>query len=73
MMRSNGQAEQSDRYRHVVRELLEAQRRSLIELARQGKIDNTVMRRVLRLLDLETEEISLLESAGHAEIEESQP
>jgi CPA1 family monovalent cation:H+ antiporter len=64
-------AELSDLYRHVTTELLDAQRRSLIELTRNGKIDNTVMRRILRVLDLETEQIALLESTRHADIDES--
>jgi Na+/H+ antiporter len=63
-------AQQSDLYRHVTRELLEAQRQSLIDLTQHGKIDNTVMRRTLRLLDLESEQIAMLESTGHADIDE---
>ena len=63
-------AQQSDLYRHVTRELLEAQRQSLIDLTQNGKIDNTVMRRTLRLLDLESEQIAMLESTGHADIDE---
>jgi Na+/H+ antiporter len=69
--RDGGAAEQSGLYRHVMRELLEAQRQSLVDLARSGKIDNTVMRRILRLLDLEVEEIAMLESTGHADVEQS--
>jgi len=37
----------------------------LIKLRDQGKIDHTVMRRIQRLLDLETEHIQLLGTAGH--------
>jgi CPA1 family monovalent cation:H+ antiporter len=64
-------AEASDRYRHLMRELLETQRQSLIGLTKKGEIDNTVMRRILRLLDLEVEEIAMLESTRHADIDES--
>ncbi len=63
-------AEQSELYRRLTRELLEAQRQSLNNLVRSGKIDNTVMRRILRLLDLESEEIAILESTGRADVEE---
>jgi CPA1 family monovalent cation:H+ antiporter len=63
-------ARQSDLYRHLSRDLLDSQRQSLIRLRRDGKVDNTVMRRIQRLLDLESEEIDMLESAGHADIEE---
>ena len=63
-------AERSELYRHLSRELLEAQRQSLGNLAKSGKIDNTVMRRILRLLDLETEEIAILESTVRPDIEE---
>ena len=51
-------------------ELLDAQRAALIRLRSEGRIDNTVMRRVQRLLDLQSEEADLLESTGHADIEE---
>jgi Na+/H+ antiporter len=64
-------AKESDLYRHVTLQLLDAQRQSLIDLVHSRKIDNTVMRRILRLLDLETEEIEMLESARHADIGES--
>ena len=57
-------------YRELERELIGAQRRELIALRDQGKIDNTVMRRIQRLLDLETAEVELLGSAGHSDIEE---
>lgn len=68
---SDGQAAQeSDQYRHLTRDLVQAQRESLLLLRRQGKVDNTVLRRVQRLLDLEDEEIDLLETAGHADIED---
>jgi CPA1 family monovalent cation:H+ antiporter len=68
--RDGAAAQQSDLYRHLTRELLDAQRKSLSDLTRSRKIDNTVMRRIQHLLDLETEEIALLEETGHADIEE---
>jgi monovalent cation/hydrogen antiporter len=58
----------SDQYRHLTRDLLDVQRTALLELRRKGKVDNTVLRRIIRLLDLEYEEIDLLEVAGHADI-----
>jgi len=60
---------EADLYRHVLRELLDVQRNALIELRNKGKVDNTVMRRIQRLLDLEVEEIDLVESTGHAEVD----
>ena len=57
-------------YRALESGLIGAQRAALIELRDQGKIDNTVLRRIQRLLDLESEELDLLDSAGHAEVEE---
>lgn len=59
-------AKASDLYRHLSSKLLDAQRAELMDLMKKGKIDNTVMRRVLRLLDFEAEEIAILESTGHA-------
>ena len=58
------------RYRELENTLIGAQRAELIKLRDHGKIDNTVLRRIQRLLDLESEEIDLLDSAGHAEVEE---
>ena len=50
--------------------VIEAERTRLIELRRLGKIDNTVLRQVQRLLDLETLEVEMLGSTGHSELEE---
>jgi CPA1 family monovalent cation:H+ antiporter len=50
--------------------LVEAQRKKLIELRELGKIDNTVLRRLQRVLDLQAIEVQLLETAGHSDIEE---
>lgn len=60
----------STQYRDVLRAMLGAQRESLIGLRNAGEIDNTVMRRVERLLDLEAEELDLLESTGQADVAE---
>jgi monovalent cation/hydrogen antiporter len=59
-------------YRELERDLIEAQRKAVIALRDQGKIDNTVMRRIQRLLDLETAEIELLGTTGHPDIEEAE-
>ena len=40
-------------YQRLQRELLEAERQALLELQRSGRIDNEVLRRVVRDLDLE--------------------
>jgi Na+/H+ antiporter len=57
-------------YRHVECDLLDAQRKEIIRLRDAGEIDNTVMRRIQQLLDLETASTELLRSTGHSEIEE---
>jgi monovalent cation/hydrogen antiporter len=57
-------------FRQVQRELIDAQRAKLIELRNEGKIDNTVLRRLQRLFDLECVEVELLRSTGHSDIEE---
>ena len=51
-------------------DLLDAQRRRLIELRDIGSIDNTVLRRVQRVLDLQTIEAQLLGATGQEAIEE---
>jgi hypothetical protein len=57
-------------YRKAMLEATDAQRQELIRLRDEGKIDNTVLRRFQRLLDLESEEIQLLgTSAGHSDVE----
>jgi len=62
-------AKASDLYRHLTQDLLKAQRDALLDLMKQRRIDNTVMRRVLRLLDYEYEEVAILESTGHADVD----
>jgi CPA1 family monovalent cation:H+ antiporter len=63
-------AELTGLYRKAQCELLDIQRSRLIELRDTGKIDNTVLRRVQRVLDLQTLEAQLLSSTGHESIEE---
>jgi CPA1 family monovalent cation:H+ antiporter len=60
-------ARHSSEFRRLERELIEAQRDALIRLRDQGKVDNTVMRKIQRLLDLQVEEMDLLETTGHAD------
>ncbi len=57
-------------YREVECQLLDIQRQTLIKLRNNGKIDNTVMRRIQHLLDLETSSVQLLGTTGHATIED---
>jgi CPA1 family monovalent cation:H+ antiporter len=57
-------------FRDAQRELVAVQRKRLIELRDGGKIDNTVLRRVQRVLDLQAIEMQLLESTGHSDLEE---
>jgi CPA1 family monovalent cation:H+ antiporter len=45
--------ERSQNYQRLRRELLEAERNAVVELRRQGRINDTVMNRVQRDLDLE--------------------
>lgn len=49
------------RHRSLHLEILEAQRRRLIELRDRRTIDNTIVRRVQRVLDLQTIEMELLD------------
>jgi monovalent cation/hydrogen antiporter len=57
-------------YRQTQCDLLDIQRARLIQLRDEGKIDNTVLRRVQRVLDLQTVEMQLLGVTGHSELEE---
>ncbi len=57
-------------YRSTECDLLDIQRKELIRLRNDGSIDNTVMRRIQRLLDLETAQVQLLGDTGHHEIED---
>ena len=51
-------------FRQTRRLLIEAQRAKLNELRKQGKIDNTVQRRLTRVFDLQTIEVKLLENTA---------
>ncbi len=68
--REDGAAHLTAAYRKTELELLDVQRKKLIGLREDGKIDNTVLRRIQRLLDLETIETQLLGTTGHSNIEE---
>ncbi len=57
-------------YRKTECELLETQRKALIALRNDGKIDNTVMRRIQRLLDLEVTSIQLLGATGQSSLDD---
>jgi CPA1 family monovalent cation:H+ antiporter len=65
----DGAARDASRFRELETELIDAQRAALIELLREGTVDNTVMRRVQRLLDLQQEEMELLAATGHSDME----
>ena len=67
---SAGAARTTAQFRAAQRTIVEAQREKLIELRTKGKIDNTVLRRLQRALDLQALEVQLLETAGHSDIEE---
>jgi monovalent cation/hydrogen antiporter len=54
-----GYEERSLAYQRVIRELLEAQRRAIIQLRNQGAISNDVMHRVERDLDLEDSRLEI--------------
>lgn len=51
-------------YRSTQCDLLEVQRKELLRLRDEGEIDNTVMRRIQRVLDLQTAEVEILGSSG---------
>jgi hypothetical protein len=51
--------ERSLNYQRLRRELLDAERRAVLELRRSGRIDDEIMRRVVRDLDLEEERLDL--------------
>jgi monovalent cation/hydrogen antiporter len=50
--------------------IVDARRDKLLELRAKGKIDNTVFRRLQRVLDLQDLEVDLIETAGHSDLEE---
>jgi monovalent cation/hydrogen antiporter len=68
--RKSGVARTTAAFREAQRVVVDAQRQKLIELRERGKIDNTVLRRLQRVLDLQYLEVQLLATAGHSDIEE---
>jgi CPA1 family monovalent cation:H+ antiporter len=56
---SDGYEERSEAYQRLVRELLEAQRATLIALRDSGKINDEIMRRIERELDLEDSRLEI--------------
>lgn len=62
--------QQTSQFRQAQLELLETQRKALIQLRDERKIDNTVLRRVQRVLDLQTIEVQILGATGHSDVED---
>lgn len=62
-------ARRTAQFREAQRVIVAAQREKLIELRVKGKIDNTVFRRLQRVLDLQELEVQLLDSVGHTDLE----
>ncbi len=56
---SDGIEERSENYQRLVREVLDAQRARLIELRNEGRINDDVMRRIERELDLEDSRLEI--------------
>jgi Na+/H+ antiporter len=56
-------------YREIQCTLLEVQRKELVRLREVGTIDNTVMRRLQRVLDLQTAEVEILGTTGLPDLE----
>ncbi len=57
-------------FRRAQQEIIVAERAKLIALRDQGEIDNTVLRRLQRVFDLESVELQVLDTTGHMELEE---
>jgi CPA1 family monovalent cation:H+ antiporter len=55
----DGYEDRSDAYQRMVREVLEAQRRAVVELRNEGVISNDVMHRIERELDLEDQRLEI--------------
>lgn len=66
---NDGLARAKARLRKIERELIDLERRELIRLRSSGEIDNTVLRRVERLLDLETAGVEILDRTGQPDVE----
>jgi CPA1 family monovalent cation:H+ antiporter len=63
-------ARRTAEYRELQTLIVQAQRKKLLELRAKGKVDNTVFRRLQRVLDLRDLEVELSETAGHSDLEE---
>jgi monovalent cation/hydrogen antiporter len=68
--RTTRAAQTTAAFRQVQRELVAAERAKLIQLRASGKIDNTVLRRLQRVFDLEALETEALDSTGHSDLEQ---
>lgn len=62
--------EKTAAFREAQREIIDAQRARLVELRNSGEIDNTVLRQLQRLLDLQWVEVDVLGATGHPDVEE---
>jgi CPA1 family monovalent cation:H+ antiporter len=63
-------ARRTAEYRELQTLIVQAQRKKLLELRAKGKVDNTVFRRLQRVLDLRDLEVELSATAGHSDLEE---
>jgi CPA1 family monovalent cation:H+ antiporter len=59
-------------YRKTQCDLLEIQRKELVRLREEGAIDNTVLRRIQRVLDLQTTEVEILGASGGADLQDEE-
>jgi len=57
----------------VERQMIDAERKELVALRNRGTIDNTIMRRVQMLLDLEDMKIDLVERKKRTDIDATEP
>jgi CPA1 family monovalent cation:H+ antiporter len=57
-------------FRRAQQEIIAVERTKLIALRNQGKIDNTVLRRLQHVFDLESVELQVLDTTGHVELED---
>lgn len=67
--RTTRAAQTTASYRRAQRELIAAERAKLIQLRASGRIDNTVLRRLQRVFDLEALKTEVLDSTGHSDLE----
>jgi hypothetical protein len=57
-------------FRRAQREIIAVERTKLIALRNHGTIDNTVLRRLQRVFDLESVELQVLDTTGHLELQD---